>query len=72
LKNQLKSNLLGEAFMGYIEFLYSLELMKEAKQRMLNDKDSTELSDDDRKSLNTYIEELHEEIKAIREIIREK
>jgi hypothetical protein len=57
--------------MGYIEFLYSLELMKEAKQRMLNDKDSNELSDEDRKSLNTYIEKLHEEVIAIAGIIRE-
>ena len=30
--------------MGYIEFLYSLELMKETKQRMLNDEDNNELS----------------------------
>jgi RNA polymerase-interacting CarD/CdnL/TRCF family regulator len=49
--------------MSYIEFLYSLELMKEAKQRMLND--------EDRKSLNAYIEELHEEVIAISGIIRE-
>jgi len=59
--------------MGYMELLYSLELMKEAKQRMLNDEDNNELSIEDAKiRLNTYIKELHEEIKTIPDIIREQ
>ena len=59
--------------MGYMELLYSLELMKEAKQRMLNDEDNNKLSIEDAKiRLNTYIKELHEEVKAIPEIIREQ
>jgi hypothetical protein len=58
--------------MGYIEFLYSLELMKEAKQRMLNDKDGNELSDENRKiRLNTHIKELHDEVITISGVIRE-
>ena len=48
-----------------------VSVLKEAKQRMLNDTEYNDLSDEDAKiRLNIYIKELNEEIKAISGILR--
>ena len=54
--------------MGYIELLYSLELLKWAEQQMLKETGNEKYSDED---LNTYAKDLHEKIKAFRLTIRE-